>query len=29
LQPDFELALFAPDVPHLGAGIALYHGETL
>ena len=29
LQPDFELALFAPDFPHHRARVALNHGPTL
>ena len=29
LQPDFELALFAPDFPHHRAGVALNHGLTV
>ena len=28
LQPDLEFALFSPDVPHLGTGVASYHPPT-
>ena len=29
LQPDLQLALLSPDVPHLGAGIALNHARKI
>ena len=28
LQPDFELSLLSPDVPHLGTGVASNHPPT-